>query len=331
MDYSQIYKSYYTRYYDKFEEKIKHIFINNKDRHTSFGLVLNNLLKCLDNEIPVRAVINGNENLKKFQKIFNNRYSYYDEDLDQEIMIEQILKNQIKPEFEILTDTSLTDRYSFNDLIREIAFLNVCHEIRRLLQNHNRLFEMFYKTKLFDEFEIRDYRGIGLEQSEIFIKLNKILYPDYYLNSHLNINIEEVKTETESQEIDNITKTTKGTSNKLKTDEKSFLFYIMCKAISEEKDKKDNKKDEFNLPYTELLRLISLIDFFDEKVFSEKYRDSNHYQILSQGLNHFKKEDRLLFLQNLIKNIAEYKLTKTTKYIKQIANKTASLAVLSKK
>ena len=58
---------------------------------------------------------------------------------------------------------------------------------------------------------------------------------------------------------------------------------------------------------------------------------SNHYQILSQGLNHFKKEDRLLFLQNLIKNIAEYKLTKTTKYIKQIANKTASLAVLSKK
>ena len=97
------------------------------------------------------------------------------------------------------------------------------------------------------------------------------------------------------------------------------------------KDKKDNKKDEFNLPYTELLRLISLIDFYDEKVFSEKYRDSNHYQILSQGLNHFKKEDRLLFLQNLIKNIAEYKLTKTTKYIKQIANKTASLAVLSKK
>lgn len=331
MDYSQIYKSYYTRYYDKFEEKIKHIFIDNKARHTSFGLVLNNLLKCLDNEIPVRSVINGNENFKKFQKIFNNRYSYYDEDLDQEIMIEQILKNQIKPEFEILTYSSLTNRYSFNDLIREIALLNVCHETRRLLQNHSRLFEMFYKTKMFDEFEIRDYRGIGLEQSEIFIKLNKILYPDYYINNFENGNIEEVKAETELTEIENISKNIMIPSNKLKIDEKSFLFYIMCKAISEEKDKKENKKDEFNLPYTELLRLISLIDFCDEKVFTKKYRDSNHYQILAQGISHFKNEDRLLFLENLIKNIADYRLTKTTKYIKQIANKIAGEAVLRKK
>ena len=105
----------------------------------------------------------------------------------------------------------------------------------------------------------------------------------------------------------------------------------MCKAISEEKDKKDNKKDEFNLPYTELLRLISLNDFYDEKVFTKKYRDSNHYQILAQGISHFKNEDRLLFLENLIKNIADYKLTKTTKYIKQIANKIAGEAVLRKK
>ncbi|MFN4027517.1 MAG: hypothetical protein ACK4IZ_08740 [Flavobacterium sp.] len=304
-----------------FEKKIKNIFINAKNRKSSFGMSLNEILKCLDFEIPKRTFINKHEDLKSLLIIFKNRYLYYEED-----EIQEVLKNVIKDKFKNL-NSNITEKYTFENFIREVALLNVSHEIRRLLQNNSSLFELFYITKMFDEFEIREYSPIGMQQSDLFKKLNKIVYPEYYQNSNHNIIIEKEKDAFQHQNRDDQKKTSNSLANKLNADEKSFLFYVMCKVIREEKD----KKDEFNLPYTELLRLISLIDFYDEKVFSEKYRDSNHYQILSKGLNHFKEEDKLLFLQNLIKNIAEYKLTKTTKYIKQIANKAASLAVLSKK
>lgn len=300
MDYSQIYKSYYTRYYDKFEEKIKHIFIDNKARHTSFGLVLNNLLKCLDNEIPVRTVINGNENLKNFQKIFNNRYSYYDEDLDQEIMIEQILKNQIKPEFEILTDSSLTDGYSFDDLIREIAFLNVCYEIRRLLQNHSRFFEMFYKTKMFDEFEIRDYRGIGLEQSGIYIRLNKILNPEYYDNiKEISTSLVEIESEPvqiqkkQSEEIETI----KFNLSKFSEDEKIFLLHVCYNT-------------RIKLPQTEFLKLMLITNgITDISLFYKSPPGNNRvYRKFNEGIESITESKNREFINNIIQKIHFFNL-----------------------
>jgi hypothetical protein len=141
---------------------------------------------------------------------------------------------------------------------------------------------------MFDEFEIREYSPISMEQSDLFKKLNKIVYPEYYQNNYQNIITEKENDGFKDRNRDDEKKTSIPLVNKLNADEKSFLFHVIFKVIREEND----NKDEFNLPYTELLRLISLIDFYDEKVFTEKYRDSNHYQILSQGLNHFKKEDR---------------------------------------
>lgn len=300
MDYSQIYKSYYLRYYDKFEEKIKHIFIDNKARHTSFGLVLNNLLKCLDDEIPVRTVINGNENLKNFQKLFNNRYSYYDEDLDQEIMIDQILKNQIKPEFEILTDSSLIDRYDFNDLIREIALLNVCYEIRRLLQNHSRLFEMFYKTKMFDEFEIRDYRRIGLEQSEIFIKLNKILYPEYYENmkniSTSVVEIESVPAQIQKKQSDEI-ETIKFNLSKFSEDEKIFLLHVCYNT-------------RIKLPQTEFLKLMLITSgITDISLFYKSPPGNNKvYRKFNERIESIAESKTREFINNIIQKIQFFNL-----------------------
>lgn len=300
MDYNQIYKSYYTRYYDKFEKKIKQIFIDNKAKHTSFGLVLNNLLKCLDKEIPVRTVINGNENLKNFQKIFNNRYSYYDEDLDQGIMIDQILKNQIKPDFEILTDSFLTDRYSFDDLIREIALLNVCKEIRRLLQNHSSLFEMFYKTKMFNEFEIRDYSGIGLEQSEIFIKLNKILYPDYYENiKNIRtsvVEIESVPAQIQKKQSDEI-ETIKFNLSKFSEDEKIFLLHACYNAKTK-------------LPQTEFAKLMLITSGIEDiSIFYENQPGNNKlYRKFNEGIEYISESKRREFINNVIQKIQNFNL-----------------------
>ena len=331
MDYNQTYQSYYNRYYNGFEKKIKQLLIESKAGGGNFNELYTEIQKFIKNEIPKRTTIDKNDNLKSLLGIYKNRHTKFDLDLPEEEVIDKIFKNQIATEFNKLCVYSTNKEYEYKDLIREIALLNVCEQINRLLHNNSNFFNMFYRANMFEGFEIREYLGIGVENTEIYKKLNKILYPDYYMNSNENVNIVKIETERESQELDNISKTSGKLSNKLTVNEKSFLFHVMCKAISEKDNKKGTVKDEFNLPYTELLRLISLINFYDEKVFTEKYRDSNHYQILSQGLNHLKIENRLLFLQNLIKNIEEYKLTKTTKYIKEIANKTANQAILSKK
>lgn len=300
MDYNKIYQSYYTRYYNKFEKKIKYIFIDNKAKHTNYGLVLNNLLKCLDHEIPQKTLINGNENLKALQKIFKDRYSYYDEDLDQEIMIDQTFKNQVKPEFEILIDSSITDRYSFNDLIREIAFLNVCYEIRRLLHNHNRLFEMFYKTKLFDEFEIRDYRGIGLEQSDIFIKLNKILNPEYYDNLnktiHFTTEIEPEPIQISKKETAEI-ETIKFNLSKFSSDEKIFLLHVCY----------NSKK---KLPQTEFVKLMLITSgITDISIFHTNSPGNNTlYRKFNEGIEYPKGTNKREFITNIIQKIEYFNL-----------------------
>lgn len=300
MDYNQIYKSYYTCYYDKFEKKIKDIFIDNKAKHTSFGLVLNHLLRCLDNEIPKRTLLYGNENLKKLHKIFKDRYFYYDADLDSEIIIDQILRNQIKIEFEILKNTDIKDKYSFTDLIREIALLNTCYEIRRLLQNHGGLFEMFYKTKLFDEFEIKDYQGIGLEQSEIFIKLNKILNPEYYDNLNKAI-YALVEIEPEPIQIPKKQKaeieTIKFNLSKFSEDEKIFLLHACY----------NSKK---KLPQTEFIKLMLIASGIkDFSIFNTTSPGNNTlYRKFNEGIEYPKGVNRREFINNIIQKIEYFNL-----------------------
>lgn len=114
-----------------------------------------------------------------------------------------------------------------------------------------------------------------------------------------------------------------GDYNNLKEDEKAFLFHVMCVALSEKKEEKKEEKEEsvlFNLPYTELIRLNSLIDFIDKYCFEKNFRDSNNYKILTKGLNHFEKTERIIFLLTLVDNIKIYQLPQTTKYIKTILN-----------
>lgn len=291
MDYNQKYQKYYSRYYFTFEKKIKKIFINAKKQKSSFGIILNEIYKCLDFEIPKRTNLNKNENLKSLLIIFRNRHSYYEED-----EIHEILKNVIKDKFNNL-NPHITEKYLFDDFIREIALLNVSHEIRRLLQNNSRLFELFYKAKMFDDFEIRDYSPISLEQSEIFIKLNKILYPDYYTTTYNN----KFETETElvsipKKEIEEI-ETIKFNISKFSEDEKIFLLHALYKA-----DKK--------IPQTEFLKIMLITnDIEDISIFYESQPGNNNlYRKFSEGIGYLADSKKRDFINNIIQKIQYFNL-----------------------
>lgn len=319
MEYSKLYEHYYSGYYNKFQEKIKKNFIAQKIKKISFQESFNLIIDYLDFEIPKRTLVNNDSELILLLKKFRDRYSIFEED-----ETEEVLKNVIEELFEKLNIQSQKRNYNFNDFIREIALLEVAHEIRRLLSNNYRLFELIYKTRMFDEFEIKEYRSISLEQTDLYIKLNKIVNPKQYQNESQ----EEERVTFLNTEKENNTKALTLPVNKLNDNEKSFLFHIMCKTINKEPDKNDSKNFEFNLPNTELLRLNSLIDFYDEKVFTDSYRDSNHYKILSKGINYFEEKNKLFFLQNLIAKIAEYKLTETTKHIQEIVSTISHKSIL---
>lgn len=118
----------------------------------------------------------------------------------------------------------------------------------------------------------------------------------------------------------------KTSIDKLSNVEKSFLFHIMCKALGDNTanntiQKKNNEKP-FNLPATELCRLISIIVIKDLNSFDKmKYRDTVHYKILTKGIEYIEKDERIMFIETLLKKIKDLNLSDTTKYIKSILYK----------
>lgn len=310
MEYNKVYQSYYNRYYNEFEKNVKQRFIIHKSLKTTFGEVMNGLLDCLDNAIPYRTVIKKHIELEALFIVFGKRRKLYEED-----EIDEIFKNILVEKFEDFNILSVTQKYSLCDFLREIAFLNVVHEIKRLLQINSRLFEMIYKAKMFNEFEIKEYSPIGLEQSVLFKKLNEILYPEK--PQLITQNIEEKQSIGYYQPFNlNVAEGSIDFSKFLPI-EKSFLFYILCKVVQSN----SNNEDEFNIPYTELLRLNTIIDFRDYKSFSRDYRNSINYKVLTKGLNHFPKKKRGTFVRDLIKKTKEFQLAKTAEFIEDLFEK----------
>lgn len=314
MDYNLTYNSFYNENYRKFEKIIKHRLIISKKKKLNFGPVLVDIRTYLSINYPKKIRLLQDSRLDNLYKIFNTRYSLFEKD-----HIEEIFK-KIEKEFNKL---SIDYNYTITDLIREIALLEVANEIGRLLHNRSSFFEMFYKADNLEEFEIKEYGNVALENVPIYKKLHRTLYPEYYNNSsstHVtNKSIVFLKNDNieEWNEI----------KNNLGTNEKSFLFYIMCKALSEP----NNGKGEYNLPNTELLRLNTIIDFKDEKSFTKNYGDSVHYKILAKGLEHIPSNEQTIFLSNLINNLTNLQLKETTKYIKQILETHLNKLVRKKK
>lgn len=305
MDYYNTYTLLYEENY-KFEENfIKKELIEYANQNLAFTFACNTISEILLDKCS-NNIISTNNTLNILFSFFKTSMSKYSKD-----HLKSSFEKDTYTKYNSLDQNDLPLGYSFKNFIKDLAYFMSINEINRLFSNNSSLFQMMYTLNDFKNFEIRTY-NIDLEDTPNYISLRQTLYP--VLEQSLTTKIESTKTVIDADAL------------KLGNKEKSFLFYVMCKALSENSSKKssniENNDKLFNLPATELCRLITIIDIKDSNSFDKKkYRDSETYKIITKGIEHIEKEDRINFIQTLLINIKELNLSETTKYIKTILNK----------
>lgn len=182
MNYENIYESFYSKYYSKAEGLIKNFFIKRQSQKRTFGSSYNEVIHYLSNDFKNRYNLYKNENLENSYRIFCRRQSIYFID-----DVQEIFENDIKVEFDRINVSELPANYTYLKFIKEIALIEAIREISRLLSNNSVLLTMFYKLNEFDDFEIREYRRLPLEDYPIYRKLHSKLYPKQleYLNAEV--------------------------------------------------------------------------------------------------------------------------------------------------
>ena len=172
MNYEKIYQDFYLKYYSKVENLIKNFLIKRHSEKRTFLYSYNEVIFFLNKNFKNRCVSYNNESL---YKTFRDSLSSYSVDL-----IQGVFSNEVKAEFDKINILELPANYNYSKLIKEIALIEVENDISRLLSNNYRLLDMFYKLNKFEEFEIKEYKGLCLEDTPIFIKLHSELYPENY-------------------------------------------------------------------------------------------------------------------------------------------------------
>lgn len=190
IDYEKIYVDFYSKYYTKAEVLIKFYLIKRKSQDKAFGKSHFLVSDYLRNALANNYNLHRNEKLKVVYELFGTRYSEYEVD-----HIQKIFANEIKIAFENIEVSQLPKNYSYSKFIKEIAIIEVVDEISRLMSNNSQLLEMFYKANVFDDFEIREHRGISLEHYPVYKKLHQILHPEYYEPFNKEDNLELFVTE----------------------------------------------------------------------------------------------------------------------------------------
>jgi hypothetical protein len=290
MEYKKYYEYFYNKTYAIGERKIKETIMKSRAESLVYHLN-NNIIKDTQNIlITKKSNIKLFDPLNNLATIFANKlYSYTENNA------ELTLKNIIYPEYLKINNDKLPPNYSFNKFMNDFGALNGLNDVIENFVNNPNLF-----VKMYDDNNFRNFK----------IPKNNIVFQSKSKNKIVQDN-------NKSQELkDKIN----GEDDNLNGEEKAFLFHIMCAALSE---KNEEKKESviFNLPFTELIRLNTIIDFKDKYCFGKNFGDSNNYKILTKGINHFEKTERITFLSTLVTNIKNYQLPKTTKYINTILYK----------
>lgn len=176
MNYEKIYEDYYSKSYDRIELLIKKFLIKRHSQKKAFIKPINAVIQYLEFDFKSKHIVFNHEMLNKLSLDFYNRHSEYSSDATKEI-----LENEIKIEFDKIKLSELPENYNYSKFIKDIALIEVVKEFSRLIRVNLRLLTMFYEGNKLEEFEIREYQNLLLDDYPIFKKLHRELYPDYYM------------------------------------------------------------------------------------------------------------------------------------------------------
>ena len=183
MDYEKIYQEFYSKYYNKAEILVKNLLIKSKSKDKNFGVPYKQVNNYLSDTLKKKYNLYENDKLTELYQIFDQRYREYEKD-----EIQKIFANEIEIAFSKIETLELPTNYTYFKLIKEIAIIEIINELHRLWSNNSRLIEMYYKLNNFDEFELREYRGVSIENYPVYKKLHQKLHPEYYIPFEENKN-----------------------------------------------------------------------------------------------------------------------------------------------
>jgi len=195
--YETIYEEYYNKYYRIAESLVKQYFITSKSKKRPFLYSINEARIYLFKRFIDTYQLNRNH-FEELHTIYNRRYSFYSEDENKEIFL-----NEVKAAYDKINFSELPQDYSYTKFLRELAIVEVAKEIDRLLSNNSKLFEMIYISNEFDLFEIKYYRHTLLESLPLYKLLHKKAYPEYYLEE---VELEKVNSSLIPSSNDNASK-----------------------------------------------------------------------------------------------------------------------------
>lgn len=186
MNYENIYNEYYIKYYFKIENLIKNFLQKKCNQNKPYQKSSNEVSFYFINVFNKKYNFE-NSKLTDLRNLFLNRYSEYETN-----HINEIFTNEIKNSFDKIPSSELPKNYNYFKLIQRIALLEVAKEITRLLSMNMDLLILYFKHNRFDIFEIRVVKNLQLRHYPHFIELNKIDYPDLYIQQNEDFESENV-------------------------------------------------------------------------------------------------------------------------------------------
>lgn len=271
MDYYKTYTEIYDENYTKEQDFVKLELIKHKTKSRGFTFALNNINTILDEKISTN-VIKSNILLNELLIYFKKSKSNYAENNTQ-----FSLENETYEQFISLEIDKLPRNYSFKDFTNDLAILSSLNEIKRLFNINYLLFEMMFELNDFKNFEIISYNTV-LDNTPIFKKIHKKLYPNYYLKSIEGTG--EIKT---SQYEDIEFQIAKFT-----IEEKILLLHVI--QINPKK-----------LPLTEFCKLMLITNNInDYRLFIEEPSKNYFYNRVYKGLDTYNSIDKKRELINSV-------------------------------
>jgi hypothetical protein len=332
---------------------------SDSDKGISADKAIDNIRHYIHRElIETNFIFKYNQHFEEIYRIYNLSFSNYDSkkvDVIKSVLInethdqfEKRLKIEKIPNFTYGEDF---DNITYEDFVEHLLKYDVYQKCYNRLLDNIEFYKLLFEVSDFKFFTFNKFEGHVFDST-----LYKNIFSKYYPNEPIPIAIYKQKefgggyyeiirpidkdNIPINQKLKNIsdslihqtgfTNTEKNiiqsSIDQLSIKERSFLFYVMCQALNDGLNQNNseakNTEKSFNLPATELCRLVSIVSIKDFNSFDKnKYRDTVQYKVLIKGIYFFEKDERINFIETLIKKIKYLNLSETTKYIKSILNK----------
>jgi hypothetical protein len=278
MDYYKIYTEQYDNNYIVQKKIIENELIKFKEKSKGFTFAHDTISQSIYVKIEI-SIISKNSTLSDLLHHFKASRSNYSQEFTR-----LSLENETYDKYNLLDKGDLPADYSFELFTRDLALLMSATEINRLFSNHSNLFQMMYELNNFKNFEINHYDNIALEDTPLFKKLHKTLYPNQYLKIvKATGEIRTSKYEDVDYEI-----------GKFSTDEKILLLHICQKSCHK-------------IPITEYSKIMLIANNINDfRLFIEEPGKNYFYNRMNKGLEAYTSIDKKRELINSVIDKIEF-------------------------